>query len=93
MIKGLARVLIVLVIFVLLSLPILICYSVDSTKGRLATIILFLVVLLSLLAGLTNVRTNELFLAAATYVTYLSENSISLHIVQVCHGSRCIHIE
>jgi hypothetical protein len=68
LIRGLARVSIVLIIFVLLSSSILICYSIVGTKGRLATIIVSLMVLLALLSGFTTARTNELFLAAATYI-------------------------
>ncbi|KAF2258467.1 hypothetical protein CC78DRAFT_594984 [Lojkania enalia] len=66
-----ARILIVLLIMVLLSLPIIICHSVSSSSARVAVIILSLIVFLAILSSFITRRTTELFLAGATYTTVL----------------------
>ncbi|KAF2804949.1 uncharacterized protein BDZ99DRAFT_397158, partial [Mytilinidion resinicola] len=66
-----ARTLIVLLIIVLLSLPIVVCHSVGSSSARVAVIVLSLVAFLAILSGFVTRRTNELFLAGATYTTVL----------------------
>jgi len=61
-----ARVLIVTLIIMLISLPIIICRSVSSSLGRVVVIILSLITLLFILSGYVTRKTNELFIAGAT---------------------------
>ncbi|KAF2176027.1 hypothetical protein K469DRAFT_743122 [Zopfia rhizophila CBS 207.26] len=70
-ISKVARILIVLLIIVLLSVPIIICHSISSSSARVSVIVLSLVVFLAILSGLVTKRTNELFLAGVTYTTVL----------------------
>lgn len=70
-ITRLARVLIVSLIILLLSIPIIVCHSISNMRAKLAIIILSLIIHLAILSGLTTARTNELFLAGATYATVL----------------------
>lgn len=66
LISRMARILIILLIIVLLSIPIIICHSLSSGSARVFVIILSLVVFLTVLSGFVTRRTNELFLAGVT---------------------------
>ncbi|KAF2629496.1 hypothetical protein BU25DRAFT_446986 [Macroventuria anomochaeta] len=68
---SVARVLVVFLIIVFLSLPIIVCRSIESSSARLGVIVFSLIVFLLVLAGVVTKRTNELFLAGATYTTVL----------------------
>lgn len=66
LISRVARILIVLLVIVLLSAPIIICFSLSSSSARVFIIVLSLVVFLAILSGFVTKRTSELFLAGAT---------------------------
>lgn len=64
--RQLARALILVVVFLLLSAPLIICNALGSMAARIMVVNLSLAVFLTALSKVTTVRPLELFVAGAT---------------------------
>jgi hypothetical protein len=65
-VSRVARMLVLFLITVLLSVPLIICHALDSPSARIAVVTLSLAIFLTILSELASARTLEMFVAGAT---------------------------